>query len=182
MIRLPFSHSRQNTTTIIPRTKFISAGSFLTKISNLSTHHGKSRPCRKGRARLCRLLAQCTILLARTLLHIIAFASKQMPRRMHAFLTDAVKNARLLRRSRLPRPQNTRQHFGHSVYSFFMDFLIFLFYPPCLFILLLLCTTCSWKHIPPELSYKHIRFGFEIEHAHKIHQSSIHHCVAHERL
>ena len=105
-----------------------------------------------------------------------------MSRRMHAFFTDAVKNARLLRRSRLPRPQNTRQHFGHSVYSFFMDFLIFLFYPPCLFILLLLCTTCSWKHIPPELSYKHIRFGFEIEHAHKIHQSSIHHCVAHERL
>jgi len=61
----PFFHSRQTTTKHTQNKNSISAGSFLTKISNfLSTTMAKKPALRKGRARLRRLLTQCIILLA----------------------------------------------------------------------------------------------------------------------
>lgn len=75
----------------------------------------KSRPWRKGRARLCRLLAQCTILLAERSFYIMCFCqpTRTAVSRSNACIPDGscLKTRDFCDVHDYNDLQNTRQHF-----------------------------------------------------------------------
>jgi hypothetical protein len=115
------------------------------KSPNLSTTNGKKPASRKGRARLCRLLAQCTILLAERSFYIMCFCQPTITAvsRSNACIPDGscLKTRDFCDVHDYNDLQNTRQHFLGQLRCtsiFFMDFLTFILSPLLHF---LLCTT-----------------------------------------
>jgi len=122
--RSDFPFPFTTTTTNIPRTKIISAGSFLTKISNLSTTMAKA-----GLAeRVERVCAACSPSATFSWLnapshHCFCQPKKQQLRcRMRAFRRDSVKTRDFCDVHDYHDLQNTRQHFGAFGVLFFFFF------------------------------------------------------------
>jgi hypothetical protein len=128
LVGLPLFHSRQNTTTIIPRTKSSAQDRSSRKSPIYQLIMAKAGLAERVERRCAACSPSAIFSWPERSFTSLLLPANRMSCRMRAFLTDSVKTRDFCDVHDYHDLQNTRQHFGHSVYSFhLLDFLTFCF-------------------------------------------------------